>query len=158
MNVSFERTAASDEWYTPLEIINACGEFDLDPCAPVKRLWDTAKKHYTKEDDGLKQEWEGRVWLNPPYSKPLIDKFVEKLANHGNGIALLYARVDNKMFHEIVFKKASALFFLRKRIKFYKPDGTIGGSPGTGSVLVAFGKENERALEDLNLPGKFIRL
>lgn len=44
MNTSFERSAnASDEWYTPREIIEALGEFDLDPCAPMHPLWPTAK-------------------------------------------------------------------------------------------------------------------
>lgn len=46
MNTSFERSAnASDEWYTPREIIEALGEFDLDPCAPMHPLWPTAKNH-----------------------------------------------------------------------------------------------------------------
>ena len=88
MNTSFERSAnASDEWYTPREIIEALGEFDLDPCAPMHPLWPTAKIMYNKQDNGLIQNWGGRIWLNPPYSKPLIWQFVEKLAEHGNGIA-----------------------------------------------------------------------
>lgn len=159
MNTSFERKAASDEWYTPKDLVDSLGEFDLDPCAPVKRLWDTAKKHFTKEDDGLSKDWEGkRVWLNPPYSKPLIDLFVKKMAENNNGIALLYNRCDNVMFQEVIFKKASGIFFMRKRVKFYRPDGTQGGSPGTGSVLVAFGESNAKVLENLKIPGKFIRL
>lgn len=73
MNTSFERSAnASDEWYTPREIIEALGEFDLDPCAPMHPLWPTAKIMYNKQDNGLVQNWGGRIWLNPPYSKPLI--------------------------------------------------------------------------------------
>ena len=74
MNTQFERSAcATDEWYTPKEIIDALGEFDLDPCAPVNPLWQTAKVMYNKNADGLKQDWKGRVWLNPPYSRPLIE-------------------------------------------------------------------------------------
>ena len=54
MNTSFERSAnASDEWYTPREIIEALGEFDLDPCAPMHPLWPTAKIMYNKQDNGL---------------------------------------------------------------------------------------------------------
>lgn len=98
------------------------------------------------------------MWLNPPYSKPLIDLFVKKMAENNNGIALLYNRCDNVMFQEVIFKKASAIFFMRKRVKFYRPDGTQGGSPGTGSVLVAFGESNAKVLENLKIPGKFIRL
>ena len=67
MNTTFERTAnTTDEWYTPKEIITMLGKFDLDPCSPVHPLGPTADTMYNKNDDGLKQEWFGRVWLNPP--------------------------------------------------------------------------------------------
>lgn len=106
MNTQFERSAcATDEWYTPKEIIDALGEFDLDPCAPVNPLWQTGKVMYDKNADGLKQEWKGRVWLNPPYSRPLIEKFISRMAEHGNGIALLFNRCDSKMFQDIILKK-----------------------------------------------------
>lgn len=70
MNTSFERSAnTTDEWYTPKEIVDALGEFELDPCAAAAefRLWDTAKEHITKEQNGLTYDWGGRrIWLNPP--------------------------------------------------------------------------------------------
>ena len=60
------------EWYTPKYIIEALGDdFDLDPCAPYNN-WYTAKKSYTKEDNGLLKEWFGRVFLNPPYTNPIV--------------------------------------------------------------------------------------
>nr|DAE96343.1 MAG TPA: DNA N-6-adenine-methyltransferase [Caudoviricetes sp.] len=60
MNTSFERSAnATDEWYTPKEIVDACGKFDLDPCSPEHRLWDTATRHITPSEDGLKSDWGG---------------------------------------------------------------------------------------------------
>lgn len=159
MNTRFERSVnPSDEWYTPKEIIELLGGFDLDPCAPMNPLWATAKEMYNKQDDGLSKEWFGRVWLNPPYSRPLIEKFVSKMADHNNGIALLFNRCDNKMFHEIIFKKAIAMKFLRHRIRFYRPDGTQGSSPGCGSVLIAFGEENAEILQNCKLEGKYIRL
>lgn len=159
MNTSFERSAkATDEWYTPLEIISSLGEFDLDPCAPVNPLWRTAKVMYNKNDDGLSKEWNGRVWLNPPYSRPLIEQFVRKMAEHGNGIALLFNRCDNAMFHDIIFPTATAMKFLRKRIRFYRPDGTRGDSPGCGSVLVAWGEDNAAVIRDCELKGKYVRL
>lgn len=108
MNVNFQTVnkggkAATTEWYTPSYIIEALGgKFDLDPCAPQME-WHTAHKCYTKEIDGLSQTWEGRVFLNPPYENPTVKHFVRRLADHGNGIALLYARCDNKMFFEDVF-------------------------------------------------------
>ena len=71
MNVKFEGNTATgtDVWLTPPYIIEALGEFDLDPCSPINRPWDTAKKHYNVFDDGLAHQWEGRVWCNPPYGK-----------------------------------------------------------------------------------------
>lgn len=82
MNTSFERSAnTTDEWYTPKFIIESLGEFDLDPCAPIKPLWETARTMYNKIDNGLEKEWQGRVWLNPPYSRPLIELFLEKWQN-----------------------------------------------------------------------------
>ena len=152
------KTKATDEWYTPKDLIDSLGLFDLDPCAPVHRLWDTAEQHYTKEDDGLSKEWYGRVWLNPPYSRPLLDQFVHKMVEHDNGIMLLFNRCDNKMFQEEIFPHAKAMIFLRKRIHFYRSDGTKGSQPGCGSVLIAFGNENAEILKHCNLEGKFVRL
>lgn len=159
MNTTFEKTKDStDEWYTPKELIDSLGEFELDPCAPVNPLWKTASIMYNKNDDGLSKEWKGRVWLNPPYSRPLIEKFIKKMAEHNNGIALLYNRCDSNMFQDIIFAKAKAMLFMRHRIKFYKQDGTLGGSPGCGSILIAFGDNNADILKNCGIDGKFIYL
>lgn len=159
MNTQIERSAtASDEWYTPKEIIDALGTFDLDPCSPVNPLWQTADIMYNKNDNGLSKEWFGRVWLNPPYSRPLIEQFVKRLAEHGNGIALLFNRCDSKMFQDIIFEKATAMKFLRNRIRFFRPDGTRGDSPGCGSILIAFGKENAKVLKSCTIAGKYVRI
>lgn len=159
MNTTFEKSAnTTDEWYTPKEIIDALGKFDLDPCAPVKPLWQTAETMYNKNHDGLTKDWVGRVWLNPPYSRPLIEQFVRKLAQHGNGIALLFNRCDSKMFQDIIFEKATAIKFLRGRIRFFRPDGIRGDSPGCGAVLIAFGEENAEILKTCNISGKYVRI
>ena len=63
MDTSFQKTTASDEWYTPLELVSALGEFDLDPCEPMDPLWHLAKRGFNKEDDGLKQDWGGGTSL-----------------------------------------------------------------------------------------------
>lgn len=60
MNTTFEKSAnTTDEWYTPKEIIDALGKFDLDPCAPVNPLWKTAEIMYNKNQDGLTKKWIG---------------------------------------------------------------------------------------------------
>lgn len=155
MNTTFERTKHStDEWYTPKEIIDALGSFDLDPCVPLSPLWRTAAVMYNQHNDGLTQEWHGRVFLNPPYSRPLINRFIEKMAAHNNGIALLFNRCDSKMFQDYVLDKCSGILFLNKRIHFYRPDGTQGKSPGCGSILVAYGRANLEVLQRCNIPGR----
>lgn len=89
---------SKDEWLTPPSVIAALGEFDLAPCSPVIRPWNTAKTHYDTNTDGLKMPWFGRVWLNPPYGKQTFT-WLAKLAEHGDGIALIFARTETNGFH-----------------------------------------------------------
>ena len=79
-----------ETWLTPPELLSTLGSFDLDPCSPIQRPWETAAKHYTVEHDGLKQPWHGRVWCNPPYGRK-AGQWLARLADHGNGIALIFA-------------------------------------------------------------------
>lgn len=64
MNTQFERNLPNykEEWLTPPSIIKSLGDFDLDPCSPINRPWDTAKKHFNVNDDGLAQNWGGSVF------------------------------------------------------------------------------------------------
>ena len=158
MNASFLRIKATDEWYTPLELIQALGEFDLYPCAPISPLWQTARVMYNKNDDGVTKEWHGRVWLNPPYTQPFLKQFVQRMANHNNGIALLYNLRGNTMFHDIIIPTATAMKFLRKCIRFYRPDGTQGGCSGCGSVLISWGEDNARVIQSCKLEGDVVSL
>ena len=161
MDTSFERQEKSktkDEWMTPPRIIASLGEFDLDPCSPIKRNWDTAKRHYSLIEDGLKSKWDGRIWLNPPYGSQ-TQRWLSKLAYHGNGIALVFARTDNKWFHEIIIPKADAILFTKGRITFLHADGTLANnSGGSGSLFVAFGEENAKILSKSGIRGTFINL
>lgn len=159
MNTQFERSNETTiEWYTPPEIIRALGIFDLDPCSSeiAYNLNHSAKNYYTKQDNGLNKEWFGRIWLNPPYKQPVISQFIKKMVQHGNGIALLYNRCDNKLFHDVIFPTASCVFFLRNRIPFFKPDGNRGKQPGCGSILVAWGKNNMEAIVNSGMKGTML--
>lgn len=62
------------------------------------------------------------------------------------------------MFQDLIFPNATGILFVRGRIKFYRPDGTQGDSPGCGSVLISFGGDNARALAQSGIPGTFIKL
>lgn len=157
MNTSFERiVAGKNEWLAPPEIIRVLGIFDLDPCAPVIRPWDMAKAHYTIEDDGLSQPWYGRVWCNPPYGGE-TGKFLKPLADHGNGIALIFARTETGNFFRYIWPRASGIMFLRGRLVFHHVDGTKpANSAGAPSCLIAYGAANANILRDSGLDGKFL--
>lgn len=134
-------TMNADEWLTPPYIISALGPFDLDPCSPSKRPWDTASSHYTKLDNGLSLPWNGRVWLNPPYGKETF-KWIERLAEHRNGIALIFARTETKGFHTQIWQKAKAVFFFEGRLKFHYVDGRQGNTANAPSCLIAYDDDN----------------
>jgi hypothetical protein len=141
----------NDEWLTPPQVIHALGEFDLDPCAPIKRPWDMAREHYTIMDNGLAKPWNGRVWLNPPYGQE-TGKWLARLADHGNGIALVFARTETRMFFEHVWPKADAVLFIDGRLHFHHADGTrAAANSGGPSVLIAYGLANVIALEHSRL-------
>lgn len=150
--------ALKDEWLTPPEILAKLGGFDLDPCAPIERPWDTAERHYTVLDNGLTHEWSGRVWCNPPYGLEAA-KWLDRCAAHGNAIALIFARTETRMFFDHVWGKADAVLFIEGRLYFHHVCGTKArANSGAPSVLVAYGQNNAATLEGCGIPGKFIAL
>lgn len=150
-------TDGKDEWLTPPQIIQALGEFDLDPCSPIERPWPTAKQHFTRLDNGLMKEWSGRVWMNPPYG-PETSKWMGRLAGHGNGIAFIFARTETETFFQHVWPKAHAIFFLKGRVRFYHVSGRQADSAGAPSCLIAYGMENGMALQKSGIAGRMIWL
>lgn len=148
----------SDTWLTPPEIIDELGEFDLDPCTPESMPWETAKSRYTEKDDGLVQPWKGRVWLNPPYNRETV-KWLNKLWEHGDGIALIFARTETAWFFETVWNAADGILFLEGRLHFHHPDGTRAkANAGAPSCLVAYGANNANILENCDIRGRYVRL
>lgn len=146
----------NNEWLTPPEIIAAIGPFDLDPCAPINRPWDTAKLHYTIEDDGLVLPWHGRVFLNSPYG-PHMSKWLDKIVNHNNGIALTFARTETQWFHQYVWQKADAVFFFEGRLHFHYVTGERATfNAGAPSCLVAYGRDNSISIMNSGLKGKIV--
>lgn len=144
-----ERPGGPAEWYTPRSVFAALGiSFDLDPCSPGARVvpWIPVGTHYTAAEDGLMQPWHGRVWLNPPYGRG-IERWLERFAEHRNGIALIFARTDTRWFHHYA-GGADALCFTRGRIPFVSPatSSSISTGPGCGSVFFAYGRQCVDAL------------
>lgn len=135
------------EWYTPRYIFDALAvRFDLDPCSPgADKCCVPALKHYTVEDDGLRQPWGGFVWCNPPYGKH-TGVWLRRMAEHNNGIALVFARTGTSWFQEVA-GSCSSLVFVAKRIGFISgATGEPAGSPGADSVLMGWGGLADEAL------------
>lgn len=148
----------SEDWVTPMELVAPLGQFDLDPCEATPQPWKFAKKGYKKADDGFKQDWKGRVWLNPPYGRNTAH-WLKRLADHGEGTALIFARTETKTFFSEVWDKAHAVLFLKGRVKFCLPDGSKPGNcAGAPSVMIAYGVKDAYKLEMSGIPGKFVRL
>lgn len=158
MNVTFERAQNTTiEWLTPPDLVQKLGTFDLDPCTPLNPPFLHAKVNYTPKDDGLTKEWIGRVYLNPPYGKGM-ERWLEKLKHHGNGIALIFARTETKCFFNHIWDDAHAVLFVKGRIKFYNVQGEQKGTPGSPSIFIAYGEHNAEALAQAGIEGKYIRL
>lgn len=152
----------TNEWYTPSYITDVLGGFDLDPCTGEDRQRDIAKRNYTIVDNGLEQPWFGRIWLNPPYGE-LTQIWLEKMSRHLNGIVLIFARTETRMFHKYVWPFANGIFFFKGRIKFLDSCGIPGmGSAGAPSCLISYDPQgvttNHEILKSCGLNGKFISM
>lgn len=148
----------NDEWLTPKWILNALGDFYLDPCAPINRPWDTADTHYSVREDGLSLPWHGRVWLNPPFKRGEREKWMRKMAMHRSGIMLIPAATETRAFFDLVWDCASAVCFLRTRPHFHYVTGEEArANCGCALVLVAYSQSDARVLENCGL-GHFVKV
>lgn len=149
-------SAITHVWLTPKWILDDLGPFKLDPCAaPDPKPWPTAEIHYTAPNqDGLALPWFGRVWCNPPYGNAAAS-WLRRLAQHGQGTALIFARTETKAFADWVFEQADALLFLEKRLHFCDRQGEPAKrNSGAPSVLVAYGAKDAEILLDGGLTGR----
>ena len=140
-----DKIEGREEWLSPPLLIQALGEFDLDPCSPINRPWPTAKNHFTILDNGLTKPWEGRVWLNPPYGAEAA-KWLARAAEHRNVTALIFARTETRQFFDYIWPKATAVCFLKGRLSFYHVNGKQGGTAGAPSMLVTWDDDNANIL------------
>ena len=115
-------SSRSEEWSTPQDLFDELDRmfhFTLDPCSTDENK--KCEKHYTKEQDGLKQDWTGEtVFCNPPYGRGIeqwCKKCYEHSQNGGTAVLLVHARTDTKWFHKWVYHKAE-LVFVKGRLHF----------------------------------------
>lgn len=154
---------------TPRWILDALGPFDLDPCAATVRPWDCAETNLVEADNGLASFWpkDALAFLNPPFDRRQVGHWIKKLAEHGNGIALLHARTETEWFQPI-WEDADLIVFLGRRVTFCKPDGSACtvtnaktgkvsvANSGAPVVLAAFGSLAVHRLQASNLPGAYV--
>ena len=140
MNTGLMFSSKTNEWSTPqnfFDELNREFNFTLDPCATKENA--KCKKFYTKEDDGLKQNWDNEiVFCNPPYGSEIKD-WVKKASDTRGGVVvmLIPARTDTRYFHEYIYHKAE-IRFIKGRLKF----GDAKQSAPFPSMVVIF-KKNE---------------
>jgi DNA N-6-adenine-methyltransferase (Dam) len=135
----FSQTTGNHEWYTPPEYVELArevmGAIDVDPASNlIAQETVKAATFYTKDDDGLTKEWNGRVWLNPPYSHPENEQFVDKLiveidAGRTTEAILLTNNASETAWFQKAAPYASALCFAATRLRFLVPAGEQIGSP-----------------------------
>ena len=135
MNVHF--SSATDNWATPQDLFDAWDavyNFEVDVCASEENA--KCKSYYTKEQDGLAQDWSNkRCWMNPPYGRE-IGKWMKKAYEAGQQgatvVCLVPARTDTAWWHDYAAK--GAVYFLRGRLKF----GNAKNSAPFPSAVVVF--------------------
>lgn len=131
MNVHF--SSKTDQWATPQNFFDRLNEefhFELDVCADEKNT--KCKKFFTEEMDGLKMQWGGVNWMNPPYGRE-IGKWVKKASENPLTVCLLPARTDTRWFHDYILGKAE-IRFIKGRLKF----GDSKNSAPFPSMVVIF--------------------
>ena len=141
-----QTTYTTDDYYTPRWIFDAMGiTFDLDvACPPFGPVNVPATNYYTQTDDGLTQPWYGRVWMNPPYSKP--SPWVERWLNHANGIALL--PYSKSKWLQTLWDSNAALVYIYS-LKFERVDKRMNGSTPFPLGIWAIGDDNIKAIAKL---------
>jgi len=148
---AYEAAGKSDDWYTPAYVFEALGlEFDLDVAAPVDGPRHVPCRHWWSSA-GLENQWFGLVWMNPPFGHQKTKRaWLSKFFEHGNGVALVPDRTSAPWFQEFA-PRANLICFVAPKIKFERPDGTVGASPGTGTALLASGVRAAQALRACGL-------
>jgi phage N-6-adenine-methyltransferase len=145
--------SGDEEWFTPQAVVEAVrqvlGTIDLDPasCTEANAVV-KARRFYTIKDDGLRQPWRGRMFVNPPYSVTKISLFIEKLVGHvqdgsvTEAIVVVNSETEVRWFRSLS-SVATGVCFPTGRIKFWKPGRKTGTSP-LGQAIVYVGRRPKK--------------
>lgn len=171
------RAPQTVEWLTPpgtIEDIGGWRSIDRDPCAPIEQPYPTARATWTILDDGLSRRWDPleRIFMNPPYTDGVIALWLAKLSEHGNGVALIFARTETDAFFRFGWQRAHAALFMRGRLNFhvgeafsvvatrrtFQAGDRAPKNAGAPTVLLAYGEEEAERLAECPIEGQFVPL
>ena len=153
-----QKNTGNNEWGTPRSWIDTArgvlGAIDVDPATHASaQARVQAAQFFTADDDGLNKEWHGRVFLNPPYAKTLIKRFVEKLveeygAGRTTAAVLLVNNETDTAWFDLAANHATYICFPKGRIRFLQPTGrTSKHGPLQGQAVLYFGTDGARFVE-----------
>lgn len=162
-----ERPTDDDSWSTPDHIIEAAraalGTIDLDPAtnaAAQARV--RAATYYTAENSGLDpaRPWRGRVWMNPPYSHPLVEQFTSRLleeydAGHVTEAIILLNNASDTKWMQAMFRPGATLLLVRGRVRFVNERNEAAMSPRDAQFILYYGPHPERFREAFATYGTF---
>ncbi len=145
-----------DTWLTPRFILEALGKFDLDPCAASQNRDWVCPASFSREENGLQLPWQGRVFMNPPFSNTA--PWLRKHAAHANGISLVPASIESRVWREFVWPYAVGILLLHGRTRFCNPDGSsTTGRPLRSIALIGWTTHDAVKLSDSGIAGVFIK-
>lgn len=161
-----QKNSEENEWYTPAIYIEAArvvlNGIDLDPATSLEAQEIVqAEAFYTVADDGLEKTWKGSVWMNPPYSRDLIERFCQKLVDsyQGGKVTGAIALTNNATetgAGQLLLASADSVCFHRGRIKFHGPKAQKN-SPLQGQMFCYFGKFANVFCEEFSKFGACLR-
>jgi len=134
--VSVHFSSKTELWATPMDFFqkwnDSIGGFDLDVCANQENA--KCQKFFSKEDDGLSQDWSGKCWMNPPYGKEIghwMKKAYESSQQGATVVCLVPSRTDTKWWHDYAMK--GQITFIKGRLKF---GGSKNSAPFPSAVII----------------------
>ena len=164
-HVSFN--SGENEWYTPNEYIEAArkvmGSIDTDPATTAsanKRIG--AKTFYTIENTGLGKGWKGNVWMNPPYSQPLVAHFCDTFAHKFRSKEIkqgcvLINNITETRFAQRLMEISSAICFPAGRVRFLDTNFENAGAPLQGQMVIYCGNNTDSFVKEFSCLGICLR-
>jgi len=152
-----------NEWYTPVSLVESArsvmGSIDTDPASSeIANNIIKASLFYTKETDGLDKKWEGNVWMNPPYSQPLISLFSDAVTDKfkkgeiKQAIVLVNNATETRWFRKMA-SESSMICFIGGRVRFIDMEGNPGGAPLQGQAVLYMGENEDEFLSEFSTHG-----